>query len=50
MKDAADSVTVHVGGSVLPRQDSVKYLGGVVDRELNWRKHTDKVRRMHVSS
>ena len=30
---------------MLTRQDSVKYLAVVVDRELNGRKHTDKVRR-----
>ena len=34
---------VKVGGVELPKLDALKYLGVIVDRELNWKQHIDGV-------
>ena len=45
----AEKVKVHVGGVELPKQDAVKYLGVIVDRELNWKQHIDGVRKRSLA-
>ena len=37
----ADSVKVSVEGVELPKQEAVKYLGVVVDRDLSWKQRID---------
>ena len=44
-RQAAEPVSVSIDDVELARQDSVKYLGVEIDKELTWRKHTGKVRR-----
>ena len=45
-KHLEDQVQVHIGEAVLPKQDSVKYLGVIVDRKLSWKLHIANVRRV----
>ena len=40
----AESVRVRIGEEELSRQDSVKYLGGEIDRGLCWKQHIEMVR------
>ena len=47
--EEAEKVEVHVGGVELPKQDAVKYLGVIVDRELNWKQHIDGVRKKSLA-
>ena len=44
-RQAAETVSVGIDNVELARQDSVKYLRVEIDKELTWRKHTDKVSR-----
>jgi len=45
----AEMVKVHVGEVELPKQEAVKYLGVVVDRNLNWKQHIDGVRKKNLA-
>ena len=47
--EEAEKVKVHVGGVELLKQDAVKYLGVIVDRELNWKQHIDGVRKKSLA-
>ena len=38
-KHLKDEVQVCIGEAVLPKQDSVKYLGVTVDKQLSWKLH-----------
>lgn len=41
----ANSLWVLVNEEALERSEEVKYLGVIVDRQLNWRKHIDSIRK-----
>ena len=45
-KHLEDQVQVHIGRAVLPKQDSVNYLGVIVDKQLSWKLHIANVRRV----
>ena len=47
--EEAEKAKVHVGGVELPKQDAVKYLGVIVNRELNWKQHIDGVRKKNIA-
>ena len=41
---SAQSVCVRISDRELHKQESVKYLGVRIDKNLNWKLHTDEVR------
>ena len=41
---SAQSVCVRISDRELPKQESVKYLGVSIDKNLNWKIHIDEVR------
>ena len=41
----AMNLEILVDNQVLERYDDVKYLGVIVDKQLNWKKHIESVRR-----
>ena len=46
----AMKLEVQVDNQVLERHDAVKYLGVIVDKQLNWRRHIESVRRKCLSA
>ena len=46
----ADSLQVCMNGEVLKRCDQVKYLGVIVDKQLNWKRHIEQVRKKCLSA
>ena len=38
------SINVSLDGTDIPQTDSVKYLGVTIDKDLNWKAHTEQVR------
>ena len=49
-QQVANTVKVSIGDVELTNQESVKYLGMVVDRCLNWKQHIDRVRKKSLAS
>ena len=43
------SVCVWISDRELPKQESVKYLGMRIDKNLNWKLHIDEVRQKHLA-
>ena len=46
---SAQSVCVRISDRELPKQESVKYLGVRIDKNLNWKLHIDEVRKKHLA-
>ena len=44
------SLEILVDNQVLERCDHIKYLGVIVDKQLNWRKHLESVQRKRLSA
>ena len=45
-KHLEDKAQVCIGEAILPKQDSVKYLGVTVDKQLSWKLHVANIRRV----
>ncbi len=44
------SINVSLDGTDIPQTDSVKYLGVTIDKDLNWKAHTEQVRRKSLAA
>ena len=48
-RSQAELNIVQINGTAIPKQESIKYLGGIIDNDLSWKTHVGNVHRQMLA-